>query len=294
VLRVPNDEKLDEWQTRLIVPEARELLAEHGVRLELTLYDAEGRSLSSAALGRLLTTIQARLQQAEHTQRLATVGALAAGVSHEARNLLTGILGFTQVLLTKAHDTVAVSDMLRSVESETRRCVEILSNYLKLSRNAGEVAGPLRVAEIVLPVERLVANPLRQRNCTLTLQIDPVLPLVSGRCAELQRVLVNLIFNAADAMRTGGRIHVAARAPRSTDVEISVSDDGPGVPEALRERIFEAFFSTKTANEGTGLGLSLSRSIVEAHGGALVLDQSNVPGARFTVRLPALSRPADE
>jgi two-component system NtrC family sensor kinase len=291
---VNNDENLDEWQARLIVPEARELLAEQGVRLELTLRDATGQSLSNAALERLRDSIQARLRQAEHTQRLATVGALAAGVSHEARNLLTGILGFTQVLLSKAHDTVDVSDMLRSVESETRRCVEILSNYLKLSRNAGEVAGPLRVAEIVLPVERLVAGPLRQRGCTLTLQIDPVLPLVSGRCSELQRVLVNLIFNAADAAQKGGRIQVAARAPRSTDVEISVSDDGPGVPETLRARIFEPFFSTKTANEGTGLGLSLSRSIVEAHGGTLVLDDQKAPGARFIVRLPALARPTDE
>jgi two-component system NtrC family sensor kinase len=288
------DASLAELQKQLVCPESRRLLRDRGLTLGLMLRDANGLALSGTAMRQLLDTLNAKQGESEHVQRLATVGALAAGVSHEARNLLTGILGFTQVLLTKSHDPATVRDMLRAIESETRRCVDILSSYLKLSRSGVEPLRPLRVTEIVLPVERLVAHQLQQRGCTLDVHFDNDLPLTTGCCAELQRVLVNLIFNAADATQTGGRIRMVASASGPIGIEISVTDNGPGVPEALREHIFDAFFSTKSAGEGTGLGLALSRSIVEAHGGQLVLDATSTPGARFIVRLPAASGSTDE
>jgi two-component system NtrC family sensor kinase len=283
------DQSLEELQKQLVCPESRRLLRERGLTLGLMLRDANGFALSGPAMQQLLDTLDTKQRESQHVQRLATVGALAAGVSHEARNLLTGILGFTQVLLTKSHDPATVRDMLRAIESETRRCVDILSSYLKLSRSGAEPVRPLRITEIVLPVERLVAHQLQQRGCTLTVHFDNGLPLTNGCCAELQRVLVNLIFNAADATQTGGRIQMAASASGPLGIEISVTDNGPGVPEALREHIFEAFFSTKSASDGTGLGLALSRSIVEAHGGQLVLDATSAPGARFILRLLAAS-----
>jgi signal transduction histidine kinase len=288
------DQSLDELQKQLVCAEARRLLREQGLTFGLTLRDASGHAPSSAVMRQLLDMLHAKQGESEHVQRLATVGALAAGVSHEARNLLTGILGFTQVLLTKSHEPATVRDMLRAIEGETRRCVDILSSYLRLSRSGVEPVRPLRITEIVLPVERLVAHQLQQRGCTLSVHFDDGLPLTSGCCAELQRVLVNLIFNAADATQTGGRIQMAASASAPMGIEISVTDNGPGVPEALREHIFEAFFSTKSASEGTGLGLALSRSIVEAHGGQLVLDATSTPGARFILRLPAALGSTDE
>jgi signal transduction histidine kinase len=103
--------------------------------------------------------------------------------------------------------------------------------------------------------------------------------------------LINLILNAADATRADGHIWLTARAAADGCVEISVTDDGPGVPSELAERIFEPFFSTKPAHEGTGLGLSLSRSIAEAHRGSLTLHRSLGRGATFTLKLPAGGAP---
>lgn len=262
------------------------LLEQRGLSAHVELRDAQGRSLPPELHSELLAELRSAREKFEHLQRLASIGALAAGMAHEARNLLTGSLGFTQLIAAKPHDVEGVREMARTIESELRRCVGLLASFLRLSRSGSEPLRELSLGEIISPVERLVDQPLRQRDCTLTVALASPLPCVAGRASELQRVLINLIYNAADAAQAGGHVWLTARVAADGGIEISVTDDGPGVPSELAERIFEPFFSTKGA-QGTGLGLALSRSIAEAHCGALTLHHSLGRGATFTLKLPA-------
>jgi two-component system, NtrC family, sensor kinase len=285
------DSTPDAIMAALLASEVRSLLARRGVRARVELLAADGQSLSEPARGQLLVELSQAQDKLDHMERLAATGRLAAGVVHEARNLLTGTLGFAQVLLSKAQEPAAVQDMARMIESEARRCVDILAGFLKLSRGSRESARLLSALAIVGPVARLVAHPLQQRECTLSVALEDDLPGVFGCCGELQRVLINLVLNACDAVGAGGHVLITGMPAADGGLELSVTDDGPGVPAELAERIFEPFFSTKTGGDGTGLGLSLSRSIVEAHGGRLTLDRDAPAGASFTVYLPAARVP---
>jgi two-component system, NtrC family, sensor kinase len=278
--------KTDDMLLALIPREIAALLAKRGLSLRVELRDEHGQSVAPQARDGLIEALGCAQHRLAHTERLAAVGSLAAGVVHEARNLLTGALGFSQLLLMKPHDPSVVKEMARMVEAETRRCVDILASFLKLSRSGVEAARLLDACDLVSPVERLVAQPLRDRDCTLAVALADDLPRVFGSCSELQRVLINLILNAADAVGAGGHILVTGHVAPDGGLELSVIDDGPGVPAVLAERIFEPFFSTKPAEHGTGLGLSLSRAVIEAHGGKLSLDRSAPAGATFVMYLP--------
>jgi two-component system, NtrC family, sensor kinase len=279
--------KPDDLLLALIPREIVALLAQRRLSLRVELCDEHGQSVAEQAREGLIEALGCAQTRLAHTERLAAVGSLAAGVVHEARNLLTGALGFSQLLMMKPHDPSVVKEMARMVEAETRRCVDLLAGFLKLSRSGVEAARLLDASNVVAPVERLVAQPLRDRDCTLAVALADDLPRVLGSCGELQRVLINLILNAADAVGPGGHILVTGHVAADGGLELSVIDDGPGVPAALAERIFEPFFSTKPAAHGTGLGLSLSRAIIEAHGGKLSLDRSAPVGATFVVYLPS-------
>lgn len=275
------------FDSLLLSEDIRKVLEHHGVRAHVELTDETGGPLTAATRQALLTQLATVIQRSQHTARLATVGSLAAGVTHEARNLLTGVIGLAQVLAVKAGEGDA-RDMLRAIECEARRCVDMLASYLKLSRSSVESVRPISASEIVKPIEHLVAYQLRQRQCSLAVVVADNLPRVLGSVSELQRVLINLVINAADACGKGGHIFVQAISDDGRNLELSVTDDGPGVPPELREKIFEPFFSTKTAGDGTGLGLALSRSIAETHRGSLELEPSTRPGTTFTLRLPVI------
>ena len=287
---MPSDHRSANPISWLLSQEAQRVLRERGLSCEITLRDERGANPSTLELAQVCDELTDYQRRCEHAQQLATVGGLAAGVTHEARNLLTGVLGFTQVLLAKLPEDESSHDMLRAIECETRRCVDLLCNYLQLSRASETAAHALHVADIVQPVEQLVRHPLQQRGCSLRVQLPETTPAILGRVAELQRVLVNLIFNAADATGSEGRIVLAAVATPAGGLEISVTDNGPGIPPGLRTRVFQPFFSSKRGAGGTGLGLALSRLIVEAHGGKLELDESYTAGARFVIKLPAATQ----
>jgi signal transduction histidine kinase len=271
----------------LLSRELVQVLEKHGVTVQLKLCDARGRTLSQRAETALFPELRAAQEKLEHLRRLGVVAALAAGVTHDLRNLLTGSLGFTQILRAKARDAALVQDTARTIETELRRCVALVASFLKLSRSGAEPMMELIMGEVVEPVAQLCAHSLRQRGCTLNVELASGLPKVLGRAADLQRVLINLVLNAADA---APGVHIVLRAESAADgnLQIGVSDDGPGVPPELAERIFEPFFSTKDASQGTGLGLAISRGIAEAHGGKLTLLAAEGRGATFVLELPAL------
>lgn len=278
----------------LVTREYKQVLEKHGIEASVRLHDHVGQPLPSGVLTAVLADLRAAHQKLEHGRRLIQAGTLAASITHEIRNLLTGSLGFAQLLRMKAHDPASIKDTAQLIEAELKRCVELIAGFLRMSRSGMEATIALSVSELLAPVQRLVGHAVQQRRCRLQIEVHEPLPPVLGRSSDLQRVFINLILNAADAAHmTGMQITLSAQLGADGNVELRVSDDGPGIPDAIAERIFEPFFSTKQASDGTGLGLAISRSIAEAHGGTLRLEAKTTPGATFLLTLPPAGKRLD-
>ena len=227
-----------------------------------------------------------RKTQLLQLQKLAAIGQLGAGITHEVRNVMTGILGFAQVAQRKVDDPKPTLELLRMIEQESLRCLDILAGFLEFSRPGPRARTSLDPAELIDGAARLVRHQLSTHHVRLELAARRGVPRVAGNRGELEQVLVNLLINAQHAMPDGGRVRIgAARAPDGFAV-IEVADDGPGIPAPLQARIFAPYFTTKPAGQGVGLGLALSEGIVRAHGGTLTVASAPGKGATFTVRLP--------
>lgn len=214
-------------------------------------------------------------------ERRARVGELGAGIGHEVRNVLTGVLGFAQVAGGRLDDPAEVGKCLGVIERETARALEILEAFLAVGRLERHAA-TIDVNRLATGAVDLVRHTFQLAQIDVGLELDPEAGLVTGDPGALRQVLLNLTLNASQAMSGGGSVRVSTRREAEA-VVILVADEGPGIPGELRDHIFTAFFTTR--REGTGLGLSVSAAIVAEHGGALTLEPS-ARGATFAVRLP--------
>ncbi|TSC23002.1 ATP-binding protein [Corallococcus sp. Z5C101001] len=223
---------------------------------------------------------QARLVQHE---KLAGIGRLAAGVAHEINNPLGVILGYVRLLQRRAEG--ALAEDLRVVEEEAVRCQDIVEGLLDVARPG---RGPLEPVALREACEEVVSR-LRE-----SARLAPVSVELHGegtawaQAPRLRQVLLNLVKNAAEAAGEGGRVEVRIAVDAQGGARVAVSDSGPGMTAEARARLFEPFFTTKPS--GTGLGLAVSQSIAEAHGGRIDVDTGPWGGARFTLSLPAPSR----
>jgi two-component system NtrC family sensor kinase len=233
------------------------------------------------AMTEALKTHQEKLVQSE---KLAGVGRLAAGFAHELNNPLSVILGYIMIHRRKADGRLARD--LAAVEQEAQRCRQIVRDLLELSR-PGRLpdARPVDLRELCDEV----VTALRESN-----QLAPSRVVVEGAAKglgsrdKLRQVVVNLVSNAAEAAGAAGSIEVRVSAS-ARGAEVEVSDSGPGISLAARERLFEPFFTTK--DTGTGLGLAVSRAIARAHGGDIAIGESASGGARFTLSVPPAAVP---
>ncbi len=225
------------------------------------------------------------------TEALAALGQVSAGVTHEVRNAMTGILGFTQVALRRMKSKPeAATELLELIEKETQRCVEILTRFLSFTRPASPGHARLDVAETVDSVGRLMAHQLNMNGVKLDVELADDVPPVLADGSALKQVVLNLMINAMQAMgEGGGRVMVSTRRTDDGFAELRVADDGPGVPAEVAARIFEPFFTTKEEGAGSGMGLAVSRGIIEEHGGTLTLDSVPGQGAMFSLRLPGIA-----
>ena len=239
-----------------------------------------------------LARAQERLVRSE---RLASVGRLAAGLAHEIGNPIAAILGFEELLLAGGLDPAEERDFVQRMKRETERIHRILRDLLDFARPAAqssggepEAAGDVR--EAVGDVLSLVKPQKAFRDVELAADVAPDVPRVTLSHQRLVQVLLNLLLNAADAAPRG---HVTLRAARAGDgkVRIEVEDDGPGISPAVRDRLFEPFVTTKPVGQGTGLGLAVCRGLVDAAGGTVGVEPSGRGGARFVIDLPAEALP---
>jgi two-component system NtrC family sensor kinase len=229
------------------------------------------------------------------SERLASVGRLAAGLAHEVGNPIAALLGLEDLLLEGGLDAAEQQDFLQRMRKETERINRILRDLLQFAR-PGESHEPTSaaqgdVAEAVADTAALIAPQKAMRDVELELAVPDGLPAVALGPEQLMQLVLNLLLNAVDALDGGGRVRVTAE-PSATGVQLVVEDNGPGVVEAVRDRLFEPFVTTKEVGKGTGLGLAVCRGLVEAVGGSISLDARLPGGARFVVELPLASATA--
>jgi signal transduction histidine kinase len=254
--------------------------------------DEEALRAKVAEVERYAADLARAQERLVRSERLASVGRLAAGLAHEIGNPIAALLGFEELLLMGGLDPAEQRDFLERMKKETERIHRILRDLLDFARpavatRAGEGAAetPGEVGEAVADVLSLVKPQKALRDVTLRADVAPDVPRVLLSHQRLVQVLLNLVLNAADAAPRG---HVTVRAARAGEgrVRVEVEDDGPGIAPEVRDRLFEPFVTTKPVGEGTGLGLAVCRGLVEAVGGTIGLE-GVAPGARFVIELPA-------
>ncbi|MEW6742355.1 MAG: ATP-binding protein [Planctomycetota bacterium] len=239
-------------------------------------------------LEQALHDLRSTQRQLVRVEKMASIGTLAGGVAHEFNNLIGGIRGCATEALEAERDPEK-RENLEVILRATKRATEITQQLLRFSRPPELRMAPVNL-ERTLEDSLLLAEPeARKRNVRVVRRIAPVRSLVADADA-LHQVCLNLFTNALQAMPNGGELTVEATATER-EVCITVTDTGIGIPPDQIERIFEPFFTTKShapdaASRGAGLGLAVSYSLVEAHGGTIDVESESGRGTRFTVRLP--------
>jgi two-component system NtrC family sensor kinase len=229
-----------------------------------------------------------------HVEKMASIGKMAAVVAHEVNNPLSGILTYAK-LLKKWLDRGEVHDgresefrqCLELIESESRRCGDLVKNLLMFSRSAPMNLEWADVNMVVDRCVRLVAHQAEMSAIQVQLDLDPQLPVLHCDPSQIEQVVLALVMNAIDAMPRGGNLWISTRLRAQDQImELQVRDDGSGIPPDLLARLFEPFTTTKETGKGVGLGLAISSSIVERHAGKIEVKSEVGQGTTFTVLLP--------
>jgi two-component system, NtrC family, sensor kinase len=224
-------------------------------------------------------------------ERMASIGKLAAVVAHEINNPLAGILTYAKLLKKRlsreATPNAENISMLDLVESESRRCGEIVKNLMTFARPTSLNREPADLNRVIGRCVRLVKHQLELKNIELQSRLDNDLPLVRCDHGQIEQVILALVMNAIDAMPNGGNLILSSRkGPGPGEIQLEVRDDGVGMPPEVLAKMFEPFFTTKEHGRGLGLGLAISRNIVDRHGGRIEVASVPGRGTTFTITLP--------
>lgn len=251
-------------------------------------------------------------EHALQTEKMASIGKMAAVLAHEINNPLSGILTYSKLLrkwtdspptesaavappsaaASRRHE---IADALDLITSESRRCGDLVKNLLMFSRTAPMNLQLTSLNPVVEQSLRLVQHQLDLNGVEVQLQLDPNLPPISCDASQIEQVLLALIMNAMDAMPQGGNLWLTTKFfPEQEQLQVVVRDDGSGIPPEILPRIFEPFLTTKETGRGVGLGLAVSRSILERHGGSIAVQSEFGRGTTFTVTLPLRADHASE
>jgi signal transduction histidine kinase len=235
-------------------------------------------------------------EQLVQSEKLASLGEIAAGIVHELNNPLSAIAAYSEYLWRKAERGAgpAADDLqrLRRIHEAADRLLRFSRELVAYARPSTGEAAPVGVHDVVEQAVGFCEHALAASNARVTREFAERLPAVSGVAAELIQVFVNLITNACHAMPEGGggELHIRTSLERGA-VCVALADNGHGIDPALLPRVFDPFFTTKRAGQGSGLGLSIVRHIVARHGGHVSVDSEPGRGTRFCVKLPARESP---
>jgi two-component system NtrC family sensor kinase len=251
-------------------------------------------SKSNERIGRLLlfddVTQRERMEeQMSQTEKLTSLGLLAAGVAHEVNTPLAVISNYIQMLAKQMPEGDPRQSIIEKIVKQTFRASEIVNNLLNFSRTGAAEAADIDVNRVVEETLSLVAHPLKTARIQIVKQLGQTLPSVRGSANKLQQVFLNLFLNARDAMPSGGMLEVRTAAHNGS-VEIEITDTGGGIPRDHIHRIFDPFFTTKPNGRGTGLGLSVSYGIIKEHSGKIDVRSTPGKGTSFHVEFPAVKK----
>ena len=229
---------------------------------------------------------QAHLQLVQ-SEKIASVGRMAAGVAHEINNPLSGILIYAELLKEALQNNTQHLKDIQEIIDQTLRCKKIVADLLEFSRQSIGKTSAFSVDQLATKSLNLLVNQASFQDIDVITEIESDMPEMIGDFGQLQQVLTNLFINAADAMQGKGTLTVRARFDQKEKKFIlQVADTGPGIPEHLRDKIFDIFFTTKPVGKGTGLGLSISQNIINLHGGNIRVDCPPEGGTVFHIELP--------
>lgn len=265
------------------------------ISIKFPLHDADGEAYAVCGISTDITEKKrsaeelVRQREALHQrEKLAALGSLLAGVAHELNNPLAVVVA--RAVLLEEQGDAATRAKAAKIRTAAERCARIVRTFLGMARQQPPERGPVAIADVVAAALDMTAYALRTSGVEIVVDQSNDLPLILADADQLHQVLLNLLVNAQQALQDRPpprRIELRTRFdPVARRVSITVSDNGPGIPEPLRARVFEPYFTTKPTGIGTGVGLAVSLGIVEAHGGELTVECPPEGGARFSITLP--------
>lgn len=249
--------------------------------------DAEGRNIGRVVTFRDITEIKKQQELFHRTEKLAAIGQLSAGVAHELNTPLGSILGYARLLLKDRDLSLSQKERLEIIAEQTKKSSAIIQALLRFARRSNPAQKIMEKCDVNSVIDRVLpvlATELLKRRIEILTDLTPLPALVTDH-RDLEQVILNLIINGLQAIESQGRIQIRTRHD-GAQVVLEVEDNGPGIAEDIRSRIFDPFYTTKPLGEGTGLGLSICAGIISDCGGSIDLESTVGQGATFIVTLP--------
>lgn len=282
---------------RQLVQEMRQFDLEHPLPTGLKPGDDEVGQLASSFNTLKDRLVQSRRQlldaqrQIYHAEKLASIGRLAAGVAHEINNPLHGLKSCLFTIQEGAHDAEEVKRFASLADEAATRISGVVEKLLNFSRQKTQQRSAMDLNRVIDKALALLAYRIDKERITIVRELDPALPTIYADAELIGQVVVNMLINSCDSMQDSGEIRISTSRVDDAHVRILIADTGCGIPEEHLDKIFDPFFTTKEEGRGTGLGLSVSLGIVEAHGGNIHVSSQVGVGTTFQVTLPIGAEP---
>jgi len=276
-----------------ILKQATEAISSGNLEYQLPPGRSSGFDMLDEAFNNMARSLKDRddrLQKAFHritrTERLASLGQMAAGVAHEINNPLWGILLYSNLVLEEMENDHPCKGNLEKIIYQTNRCKKIVQNLLDFARTPSGDMRPISINDVITTSLNLVKDQSMFLGITVKHDLSPQLPLIMGDSSRLEEVFLNLFINASDAMEGRGVLTISTWLSSTNAVKVSISDTGKGIDRLYLPHIFEPFFTTKDPGQGTGLGLSITYGIIQKHNGFIDVDSEPGKGTTFIITLP--------
>jgi two-component system NtrC family sensor kinase len=256
------------------------------------IYDEKGKEIASVGIFKDLRErlrIERELQKMQEallqSEKLAAMGRLTSQIAHELNNPIYGIMNTLELLKTEIPPESKRRRILELSLSEIQRLSEMLRNMLSFSKPEEEKRRPVKIDELIEGILLMMEKQMRESNIQVETTFDPGIPEIMASTNQMRQVMLNIIKNAKEAMPKGGTLLVRT-SKEDNRILIHIQDTGIGIPEEIRAKIFEAFFTTKQKVKGVGLGLSVCYGIIKDHGGEIRVESEEGKGTTFVISLP--------
>ena len=297
IMRMLRDEKIG-GKGKLLIPRTT-IVNSRGeeIKVEISaaiIYDEKGNESATMAIyndlkDKIKVEKELKIAQKQLTksEKMASLGQLAAGVAHEINNPLTGVLFYASLLLERNDIDESMREDLGYILEDSNRCKEIVKSLLVYSRSTGTKKNIIQLNDIIEQSLTLIRDQKKFRNIKINKNLSEEMMLINADTGKLNQVLINLVINAADAMEGVGTISLSSYKDKIVKkIFLEVKDTGNGIPHEDLSKIFDPFFTTKEVGKSTGLGLSIVYGIVEEHGGKISVKKTGSKGTTFIVEFP--------